>query len=149
MRHAFAEEESGIVLKNHGAALTRVSHGTVVAPTPAPERPATDANHALPPYCTWPCSAFYGATGGRHWHWEWRLAPVSMWLELPYVSFVPPSTPGPPVGCFIDSGDANFAFSCVLMFYYWGHLTTQQSSCGCSIVVGEAAVHTISLKPRA
>ena len=41
MRHAFAEEQSGIVLKNHGAALTRFSHGTVVAPTPAPERRPT------------------------------------------------------------------------------------------------------------
>ena len=30
-RHAFAEEQSGIVLKNHGAALTRFPHGTVVA----------------------------------------------------------------------------------------------------------------------
>ena len=31
VRHASAEEQSGIVLKNHGAALTRFSHGTVVA----------------------------------------------------------------------------------------------------------------------
>jgi len=44
------------------------------------------------------------------------------------------------------SGDANFAFPCIII---GGHLATQQSSCGCSIVVGEAAVHTISLKPRA
>ena len=48
MRHAFAEEQSGIVLKNHGAALTRFSHGTVVAPTPAPERRPTLTTRYLP-----------------------------------------------------------------------------------------------------
>ena len=38
-RHASAEEQSGIVLKNHGAALTRFSHGTVVArPRPSGDR---------------------------------------------------------------------------------------------------------------